>query len=137
MLSSLNNACRNLAESTEQYSSVQSTVAKDIQKIKELVAITQNYSQILPRTKLEIDEAKQEIINHYKVIDKFIQDRNAEFNTKMENAYLTHVDNLNGLLIASLTIISDVLNAAQDNYMSNLAKMENEIEDLRKEIRRS
>ena len=137
MLSSLNNACRNLAESTEQYSSVQSTVAKDIQKIKELVAITQNYSQILPRTKLEIDEAKQEIINHYKVIDKFIQDRNAEFNTKMENAYLTHVDNLNGLLNASLTIISDVLKAAQDNYMSNLAKMENEIEDLRKEIRRS
>lgn len=135
MLSSLNNACRNLAESTEQYSSAQATVAKDIQKIKELVAITQNYSQILPRTKLEIDEAKQEIINHYKVIDKFIQDRNAEFNTKMENAYLTHADNLNGLLNASLTIISDVLKAAQDNYMSNLAKMENEIEDLRKEIR--
>lgn len=137
MLSSLNNACRNLSESTEQYSSAQATVAKDIQKIKELVAITQNYSQILPRTKLEIDEAKQEIINHYKVIDKFIQDRNAEFNTKMENAYLTHADNLNGLLNASLTIISDVLKAAQDNYMSNLAKMENEIEDLRKEIRRS
>lgn len=135
MLSSLNNACRNLSESTEQYSSAQATVAKDIQKIKELVAITQNYSQILPRTKLEIDEAKQEIINHYKVIDKFIQDRNAEFNTKMENAYLTHADNLNGLLNASLTIISDVLKAAQDNYMSNLAKMENEIEDLRKEIR--
>ena len=137
MLASLNNACRNLAESTVQYGKAQATVAEDIQKVKELVAITQNYSQILPRTKLEIDEAKQEIINHYKVIDKFIQDRNAEFNTKMENAYLTHADNLNGLLNASLTIISDVLKAAQDNYMSNLAKMENEIEDLRKEIRRS
>lgn len=137
MLASLNNACHNLAESTVQYGKAQATVAEDIQKVKELVAITQNYSQILPRTKLEIDEAKQEIINHYKVIDKFIQDRNAEFNTKMENAYLTHADNLNGLLNASLTIISDVLKAAQDNYMSNLAKMENEIEDLRKEIRRS
>lgn len=137
MLASLNNACRNLAESTEQYGKAQATVAEDIQKVKELVAITQNYSQILPRTKLEIDEAKKEIINHYNVIDKFIQDRNAEFNTKMENAYLTHADNLNGLLNASLTIISDVLKAAQDNYMSNLAKMENEIEDLRKEIRRS
>ena len=137
MLASLNNACRNIAESTVQYGKAQATVAEDIQKVKELVAITQNYSQILPRTKLEIDEAKQEIINHYKVIDKFIQDRNAEFNTKMENAYLTHADNLNGLLNASLTIISDVLKAAQDNYMSNLAKMENEIEDLRKEIRRS
>lgn len=137
MLASLNNACRNLAENTEQYGKAQATVAEDIQKVKELVAITQNYSQILPRTKLEIDEAKKEIINHYNVIDKFIQDRNAEFNTKMENAYLTHADNLNGLLNASLTIISDVLKAAQDNYMSNLAKMENEIEDLRKEIRRS
>lgn len=137
MLTSLNNACRNLADSTVQYGKAQATVAEDIQKVKELVAITQNYSQILPRTKLEIDEAKKEIINHYNVIDKFIQDRNAEFNTKMENAYLTHADNLNGLLNASLTIISDVLKAAQDNYMSNLAKMENEIEDLRKEIRRS